>query len=210
MAQDLAGTPPALQSTGQQSGKRLYALVLAAGTSSRFGSVKQLQEYEHTPLVMHAVRLAESLCGPRSVLVAGHEWQAVVDACRPLRGFFINNARYREGMSTSIACGVKAVADAADAVLLLLADQPLVTGSHLAQLLAAWDESPAHIAATAFAATAGPPVIFPRLYFDELCELQGDHGARSVLTRAADCVREVWFEPAAVDIDRPEDVDKLG
>ncbi|MEX2122315.1 MAG: nucleotidyltransferase family protein [Woeseia sp.] len=189
--------------------KRLFAIVLAAGSSSRFGSAKQLAHYDGTQLVTRAVRLAESICGSRSVLIAGHEWRAVTDACRPLQGFFVNNANYRSGMADSIACGFRSVAAAADAVLLMLADQPLVTRRHLEQLIAAWHESPGDIAATAFAATAGPPVVFPHRYFDELCALQGDAGARAILTRAAGHVRKVSFESASVDIDRPEDLHRL-
>jgi molybdenum cofactor cytidylyltransferase len=189
--------------------ERLYAVVLAAGAGTRFGSLKQLKEYDGTALVTRAVRLAESQCGPASVLVAGHAWRSIVDTCRPLQGFFVNNTQYRGGMSTSIASGVRAVADAADAILLLLADQPLVTAAHLAQLVAAWDASPDRIAATAFAGTAGPPIIFPRRYFDELTHLQGDSGAHSILAHAADHVRGVNFEDASVDVDTPEDIEKL-
>ncbi|HWM29258.1 MAG TPA: nucleotidyltransferase family protein [Woeseiaceae bacterium] len=189
--------------------KQIFAIVLAAGASSRFGSPKQLEECDGTPLVTRAVQLAENVCGSRTILVAGHEWRAVVHACRPLRGYFANNARYRSGMAASIACGVRCVAAAADAVLLLLADQPLVTRAHLDVLIAAWRDSPGNIVATRFAETAGPPVIFPRRYFTELCDLQGDAGARSILARAADRVRTVTFEDASVDIDRPEDLGRL-
>jgi CTP:molybdopterin cytidylyltransferase MocA len=191
------------------SEKRLFAIVLAAGGSRRFRSSKQLVTYDGAPLVTRAVRLAESICGPRSVLVSGHRWRPVVDACRPLQGFFVNNTRHRTGMGGSIACGVRSVTGAADAVLLLLADQPLITASHLEQLVTAWIQSPAEIAATSFAETAGPPVIFPRRYFTRLSELQGDRGAREILTSAGSPVRTVKLEEAAVDIDEPEDIDRL-
>ena len=55
----------------------LFAIVLAAGSSSRFGSCKQLAEYRGQPLVRYAVRAAESVCGSNTVLVAGDDWQAV-------------------------------------------------------------------------------------------------------------------------------------
>lgn len=191
------------------SDERLFAIVLAAGSGSRFGGLKQLARYERTPLVVRAVRIAEAVCGPRSVLVAGHEWRAVVDACRPLRGFFTNNTAYRAGMGGSIACGVKAVREAADAVLLMLADQPLVTVDHLQQLIAARLDSSDCIAVTSFAGTEGPPVIFPRRCFADLGKLEGDQGARVVLERAGGRVRPVRFEPAAVDVDAPEDLNGL-
>jgi CTP:molybdopterin cytidylyltransferase MocA len=189
--------------------RRLFAIVLAAGSSARFGSSKQLATYDGMPLVARAVRLAESICGPRSVLVAGHQWRPIVEVCRPLQGFFVNNIRYRSGMGSSIACGVRAVAGAADGVLLLLADQPLITASHLDQLVITWTRSPDEITATSFAETAGPPVIFPRGYFTALSVLQGDRGAREVLISAGSHVHAVTLEEAAADIDVPEDIDRL-
>ena len=194
---------------GDASGQRLFAIVLAAGSSSRFGSPKQLATYRGEPLVTRAVRLAESICGPRSVLVSGHEWGLVVEACRPLRGFFVNNTRHATGMGSSIACGVRSVTGCADAVLLLLADQPLITASHIEQLVKTWARSPDEITATSFAETAGPPVIFPRRYFSELTKLQGDQGARSVLTQAGQHAHRIELGAAATDVDRPDDLATL-
>jgi molybdenum cofactor cytidylyltransferase len=194
---------------GSAGERQLFAIVLAAGSSARFGSSKQLAMYDGIPLVTRAVRLAESICGPRSVLVAGSQWRPIVEVCRPLQGFFVNNIRYRSGMGSSIACGVKAVAGTADGVLLLLADQPLITTRHLNQLVMTWTRSPDEIIATSFAATAGPPVIFPRRYFTALSELQGDRGAREILISAGSHAHAVTLEEAAADIDVPEDIDRL-
>jgi molybdenum cofactor cytidylyltransferase len=195
--------------SGGVAARRLFAIVLAAGSGSRFGSTKQLARYRGTALVTRAVRLAESICGARTVLVAGHEWLAVVAACQPLLGFFANNTRHASGMGASIACGVRCVTGAADAALLLLADQPLITRSHLERMIATWIQSPEDIVATSFAATRGPPVLFPGRYFTELGVLQGDQGARSVLGDAGATLQLVAFGDAAADIDLPPDLDGL-
>jgi CTP:molybdopterin cytidylyltransferase MocA len=187
---------------------RLFAIVLAAGSGRRFGAVKQLAMYEHAPLVARALRLAESVCGPRTVLVAGHEWRAVVAACRPLQGFFTNNTRYTDGMGGSIACGVRSVIGAADAVLIMLADQPLITVRHLERLAAVRAQSGDVAVVTSFAGTDGPPVIFPRRCFAELSRLEGDRGARPVLDREGGRTRRVVFEAAAADVDVPDDLNR--
>ncbi|HET6628677.1 MAG TPA: nucleotidyltransferase family protein [Woeseiaceae bacterium] len=188
------------------SGKNLVAAVLAAGAGSRFGGSKQLRLYRGTPLVARAMRLAESVCGPRTLLVAGSDWRPVFEACAPLTGFLLRNEDWRSGIGSSIAAATRAVSGSADAVLLLLADQPLITREHLQALVAAWNGSPRLIAATGFAGVTGPPALFPARYFPALSALSGDRGARSVLTGAGPDVRIVRFEPAAVDIDRPEDI----
>lgn len=183
-----------------------YAIVLAAGSASRFGSTKQLATLDGTTLVARACGLAGSVCGDRTLLVTGTDHLAVLRATRMERGFIAYNERHASGLASSIACGVRAVARLADHVLLLLADQPLITTGHLQDLLRACETSKNALIATAFAGTVGPPAIFPSALFAELRNLQGDQGARSLLDDNEDRLIVVPFEDAVVDIDRPEDL----
>lgn len=189
--------------------KTLFALVLAAGRGERFGGTKQLVEVDGRTLVARAARLARRTCGDRSVLVTGHDWQTVAgaagDACR----FLIVNENYRRGLGTSIAAGVSAVQQAADAVLLLLADQPLVTGEHLEALRAHWSGDDKEIVASGYAGTRGPPVILPCGTFDDLVRLDGDRGANPLFDDPRFTVRTLPFEPAALDLDTPADLRSL-
>jgi molybdenum cofactor cytidylyltransferase len=168
--------------------------------------LKQLEQFEGMPLAAGAVRKAESVCGERTVLVTGKDWKDVTSACAPLAGFFIINNDYEQGLASSIACGIRAVAESADAILLMLADLPLITTEHLKNLVSIWSESPTSIIASAFEDTLGPPVIFPRTDFEALLELEGDRGARPVIDANRDRVQAVACEEAAFDIDRPEDL----
>ena len=187
-------------------GKSVFAVVLAAGQSSRFGKTKQLEKYQGIPLVSRSVRLGEAVCGSNTVLVAGNDWRRVTDICAPLAGFFVVNPRFADGLASSIECGIRSVAEVADAVMLLLADQPLITSAHLQVLLDTWQSSRESIVASAYAGTTGPPVIFPRRDFADLMRLSGDRGARSMLDANRERVKVIVFEPAALDIDRQSDL----
>jgi molybdenum cofactor cytidylyltransferase len=186
----------------------VYALVLAAGSASRFGSTKQTARYDGIPLVRHAIAVANKACGDRTVLVTGHDRDAVAGVCEPLRGREIINEHYADGLGTSIACGVRAVRDAASAVLILLADQPLVTEEHVQALIDAWSGAENEIVATSFSGTQGPPTLFASGCFDELCALTGDTGGKQLLEDRRFRLRTIEFEPAGVDIDEPEDIER--
>ncbi|MCH7854170.1 MAG: nucleotidyltransferase family protein [Proteobacteria bacterium] len=186
--------------------KHLFVIVLAAGAATRFRATKQLADYAGEPLVCRAVHLAEAVSAQRSVLVTGSDWRRVHDACAPLKGFFVRNEAFESGMGGSIACGVRAVAGTADAVLLLLADQPLITAPYLQQMIVAWNESDTTIVCSKFAGVVGPPVIFPARYFDELACLDGDKGARVLIDTHHEQVLALPCEAAATDIDTRDDL----
>lgn len=193
----------------QTSASDIFAIVLAAGAASRFGATKQLSAIGDSTLVGRTTRLAESVCNNKTVLVTGHDWREVAAACSPLAGFLVRNDDYGSGLGGSIACGVRAVAGAADAALIMLADQPLITAEHCCELIDTWTLSPASIVATGYAGTQGPPVLFPRENFAALSSLAGDVGARSVIEQNRDRVLSIEFEAAAIDIDRPEDLARI-
>jgi molybdenum cofactor cytidylyltransferase len=184
----------------------IFAVVLAAGSSTRFGRTKQLEKFEGVSLAAGAMHKAESVCGAQSVLVTGKDWQKVADTCAPLAGYYVINTDYEQGLASSIACGVRAVAESADAILLMLSDLPLVTTEHLTNLVNAWAESPQTIVASAFEDTLGPPIVFPKADFDALMQLSGDRGARPIIDANKERVQAIVCEEAAFDIDRPEDL----
>jgi CTP:molybdopterin cytidylyltransferase MocA len=187
----------------------LFAIILAAGESKRFGTSKQLAEFEGASLVARAVRLAEAVCNDRSVLVVGSDWKRVLAACGQQRGFFVRNDNYESGMASSIACGVAAVSHTADAVLLLMADQPLISAEDLQSLIARWRQAPENIVVSEYSGVQGPPVIFPAPCFDSLTTLEGDQGARAILNDPRYSLSGIAIEAASVDIDTAEDLARL-
>jgi molybdenum cofactor cytidylyltransferase len=191
---------------GSVNSDRVFAVLLAAGASTRFGASKQLAKYDGEPLVTRAMRLANQTCGDHTVLVTGHAWSNVRAACRSLPGFFVINEHYTQGIGSSLALSVRAVRHTARAVLVLLADQPLITPEHLRALLSAWSGDDKEIVASAYANTTGVPALFPAGCFDRLCALDGDVGAQSLLHDTDFVLRKIDCAAAATDIDTPADL----
>ena len=187
----------------------IFATILAAGCASRFGATKQAAVLDGMPLVRKVAAEAAELCEDRVITVIGHDRENVMQAMRADSGFFVVNDNYRTGLGSSIAAAARACSHCADAMLLLFADQPLVTAQHLRALVDSWSGSDREIVATAFDGTRGPPVLFPRGAFDTLAGLQGDTGARALFRDPRFRTTSVHFEAAAVDIDTPADLAAL-
>ena len=192
--------------TSSKADRAVFAVVLAAGESRRFGESKLLQVLDGKAMVCRAAELARQVCGDRSLLVTGHDGAAVTAAAGDAPHFLVRNERHAEGIGKSIALAAKAVSHAADALLLVFADQPLVTAAHLNALVDGWSGADNEIIATAYAGTMGPPVLFPRGAFEALGTLSGDKGAKSVLQDPAFDLKTIKFEDAAIDIDTPADL----
>ncbi len=187
----------------------IAAALLAAGSSSRFGSTKQLAELDGVPLVRRAVATARDAFGPRILTVIGHEAGAVIRAQGPDAGFAIVNEDFARGMGSSIARAARALSPFADAIVIMLADQPLVSSAHLHDLVATWSGDDHEIVATGFDGTLGPPALFPRGTFDALAASSGDTGARRLFQDDRFSLRTIDFQPAAVDIDSSSDLDAV-
>lgn len=187
----------------------VYTIVLAAGVASRFGSSKQLAELDGVALVRRATQTATESCNSRSVLVVGHDWNAVYDACEPLSGFLIVNNRHDMGIGSSISLAVRSIRHVARAVIILLADQPLITPQHVAALIDGWSGDRNEIVATTYADTLGAPALFPGDCFDDLVALAADNGAQALFGDSRFRVQSIPFEDAAIDIDTPEDLTSL-
>jgi len=195
---------PSDRSTRSADG--LYAIVLAAGASTRFGSAKQLVRLAGRPLLHTVVTRASEVTGNALIVVLGSGAAQLAPLLKHSPGSVVINQEWREGLASSIRAGVARLPAACSAVMLLLADQAAVTAEDLKRLAGSWRKQPQHMAAALYSGSCGAPAIFPRSAFRSLSELRGDTGARALLVRNPDRVVRVPMPSAAVDVDTPEDL----
>jgi len=166
---------------------RLAVAVLAAGQSRRFGPQDKL-----------AAPFGEALLGEQAVrtlggLACAHRWVIAASADHPCSpawsaaGFAVAvNDQAEVGMGTSLALAARlAIEASADALLVALADMPLVPAAHFAALLArAVALGPEAMVASEVAGVRSPPAVFGRNHLAELAKAGGDRGARHLLGQA--------------------------
>ena len=166
------------------------------------------------PLVRHVVRATCASAVQPVIVVLGHEAQAVRRTLPEGNYTAVVNADYASGMASSLCAGITAlttVAETLAGVIIVLADQPLITTQHINGLLAMAARQPADIVAANIAGRRGTPVYFPAALFDELRQISGDEGGRSVIARHPDQLRlyEIAEAEAALDVDDPQAYQRL-
>jgi molybdenum cofactor cytidylyltransferase len=187
----------------------LYAIVLAAGASSRFGSPKQLVRVDGRPLMHTLVSRAVEIAGHSTLVVLGANAAELAPLLRHTPATVVINRDWSEGLASSIRAGIGRLPGFCTGAMLVLGDQAAVTAEDLRRLAGTWRRQPDYIVAAQYGSTTGAPAIFPRSCFRDLMELRGDRGAGVLFHRNPTRVVRVPMDSAALDIDTPEDLLRL-
>ena len=181
-------------------------ILLAAGSSTRMGSPKQLLDFHGSPLIVHAAQTALAAgCHPVIVVLGAHE-SAIRPVLADLDVKIVVNERWEAGMGTSIQTGLHELGQASvSGAILSLADQPFVTSDYLRRLMEKHAETGSAIIASRYSGTVGVPVYFARSAFPSLMNLKPQEGCKGVILRAAESAGLVDCPEAEIDIDTPED-----
>lgn len=180
-------------------------VVLAAGSSRRLGTAKQLLQRDGETLVHRAARLALSTTPRDAVIVLGHAATDIAAAVRDLSLRSVVCTDHAHGLGASLAAGLAALHGDCAGALVVLCDQPALEADHLQALLTTWQRSPAYAVASTYAGVRGVPALLPRTWFSRIGG-DGDRGAREWLRAESDGVLAVSCEALASDIDTLADL----
>ncbi|GAA0359223.1 nucleotidyltransferase family protein [Microbispora corallina] len=178
-------------------GAAVAGLLLAAGAGSRLGTPKALVEFRGERLVDRGVRLlADGGCDP-VIVVLGAALVPVPEA------EVVANPDWATGMGSSLRAGLRALPGRAGAVVVALADQPLVGPAAVRRLIGAFAAG-ASVAAASYGGAPRNPVLIAREHVAEVAALAvADAGARPFLRSRPDLVTLVPCD----DVGDPADVD---
>jgi len=188
---------------GRDPSRLIAGILLAAGQSTRFGRQKLLEPWRGEPLVRKTARSFLE-AGLRPLVVVVSPDPRLVEALAGLPLTTVENAHPENGISSSIAIGLRALPDTSDGALIGVGDQLYLTADAIEELVRAF--LPGRIVVPRWGDHRGNPPVFDRRFFAELLMLDGDRGGQRVIEAHPDAIVEVPL-PTRLgdDIDRPED-----
>ncbi|MCL4262631.1 MAG: putative selenium-dependent hydroxylase accessory protein YqeC [Anaerolineae bacterium] len=192
------------------------AVILAAGEGRRMGQPKQLLPWgTRTVLGETLYQISQSLVH-EIIVVTGHAAEAIGAEVGHFHGWptprLIHNPDYQKGeMLSSLQRAVWGLDVGVTAVLVILADQPMVESPIYDQLLAAFWQGKGELIVPTFNGQRGNPVLIGRRYFAELLRLPAESAPRALLQAHPDALYLLPVDTDSVicDLDTPEEYERL-
>jgi molybdenum cofactor cytidylyltransferase len=183
----------------------VVAILLAAGSATRFGSDKLLHALPHeVPIAVQSARHLKAVFSEPVLAVVRPDATRLRDLLEQEGCRIVVCEKAAQGMGESLACAVRA-AGPADAYVVALADMPFIRPSSVAAVREAMLKGAA-LAAPYFRARRGHPVGISSKFRGQLAALSGDEGAKQLLAaHASEIVKVAVGDPAVL-----RDIDTLG
>jgi molybdenum cofactor cytidylyltransferase len=186
---------------------QIAILILAAGSSSRLGQSKQLLDINGKPLLVHTVNTALQSKANNVLVVLGSEQEkhgAILQGL-PIETYY--NKDWQKGMGNSIKAGMSCLLSNFDvsAVIILVCDQPLISSSHINNLIEKYLNTKASLVASGYADTIGVPALFNRSLFQDLLNLEDEQGAKKIINKFKDSLLSLDFPGGEIDLDTVDD-----
>jgi molybdenum cofactor cytidylyltransferase len=122
----------------------------------------------------------------------------------------VENPVFTQGCSSSYRAGIGAVDPAAEAIMIILGDQPGVTSEIIDAVAEDWRRGDKQIALASYRGRPGHPMLFAKPMFDKLAGLHGDKAAWKLVDAHAELLQVVRFDrPFPEDIDTEEDFQRI-
>jgi molybdenum cofactor cytidylyltransferase len=188
------------------------AIVLAAGSSSRLGSPKQLVDIGGRPLLESVVAAVGGWGVGIVVVVLGSGADEILESVDFGDALAVVNEGWEEGIASSIRVGLDVLTrdPVWERVFVVLGDQPRIPDDVPLGLMDALEESARPAAVPVYRYERGNPVLFDRGLWPRLMTLEGDTGASGLLLAHPEWVQEVRFDHLPPrDVDTRSDVAEL-
>jgi xanthine/CO dehydrogenase XdhC/CoxF family maturation factor/CTP:molybdopterin cytidylyltransferase MocA len=198
------------QKTGQEHKPLISAVILAAGESKRMGKPKLLLPYGDKTIIETVIQNAINSEIKNIIVVLGAEKDKIRNQISNYPVIITENPDYLNGMLSSVQCGLRTLPGDTDSVILLLGDQPMISGLVIDQLADTYRHTDKGILIAYHKGKRGHPILFKIKYKKEIEELSVENSLHDFTRKFASDILEVETETPDIlrDIDTPEDYNK--
>lgn len=199
-------------------GRRVFGLILAAGQSRRMGQCKLLLPYKDGSIIEAVIEAVLESTLDGLVVVASPQVERFLRGYLPEQCFIAVNEDPESEMLDSVRIGLGVIKDdleaaPADGVMVLLGDQPQITGGLITTCAEAYrlPRKASGILTATYKGRRGHPTIFSMELLEETEDWPADRKLSDLLDEHAEAVRKLPITscPMPMDIDTPEDYDRL-
>lgn len=185
----------------------ICAVVLAAGESRRMGSQKALLPFGGKTVIGHVVDELLSSDIEAVYVVVGHEGNRIAEELSRRDVTVVTNPDYKRGMLSSVRCGLQAIPQQCETVLVALGDQPAITSELVNDIVRASSSTDKGILVPMYQGNRGHPMLFSIHYRDEIMTSFDNVGLRGLLHTHPEDIFELAVSTPTVlsDMDYPED-----
>jgi molybdenum cofactor cytidylyltransferase len=201
------------QGGGLYARLRIGAVLLAAGEGARMGGVaKPLIRLQGVPLINRQLIALSGAGVDEVVVVTGHAREAVEAQVQSFPVTLAFNPAYGEGQQGSVRVGLAALSGKFDAVLVVLADQPLIASGDLTELIAAFKKRPkGNIVVPVVGGQRGNPIVLDDVACAQILSSDTYLGCRHLIDNQPKLVHvhESTNSRFITDLDTVQDVEQL-
>ncbi len=187
--------------------QEVCTIVLAAGESKRMGSPKMLLPYNGKTVIEQVIVNVLSAGISNPVIVLGSDHEAILKIIKGHPVSHCYNENYRNGMLSSVQCGLASIDDQISAAIIIPGDQPMIDAAQIKRVMKAWHESGKGIVMPVHNGKRGHPLIIDMKYRPEVMSLPESKGLRALAERHPDDVMEAETDDPSVlrDIDTQQE-----
>jgi molybdenum cofactor cytidylyltransferase len=190
----------------------ISTIVLAAGSSSRLGTSKQLLRIQGESLLVRTIKASVDSNVNKTIVVLGANAEAHLKATAQFNIDVVINGNWETGMGNSLKTGLQfalKLNPSITAAMVVVCDQPMLSSEHLNKLISAYDQTGKKIAASHYGGSNGVPALIPQSHFKDLLSLNDNEGAKKIIQNHLSEIVSVDFPPGEFDIDTQEDYQRF-
>lgn len=184
----------------------ISAIIMASGFSRRMGQNKLLMKYNNKFLIEYTLNIISECDFKQKILVT--QYEEIKEFGEKLNYKIVSNMFPNKGQSESIKLGVKNC-DYCEGYMFFVGDQPLINKQDTEKLIKVFKEDTDYIVIPKYKDSSGNPVIYPSAYKEQLLNLKGDKGGKSIIKSSHKIKYVNVSENTLFDIDNIDDFNNL-